>query len=78
MEISRSRGGVRVDGEVRIPLIWTKPMAALVFVHSGLTSHRSWTARVQARKDRENKAREEKAAKSDGAGEGTLSRATGV
>ena len=45
-------------------------------VHGGLTSHRSWTARVQARIDgekkaRKEKARREKAAKSDGAGEGT-------
>lgn len=50
-------------------------------VHGGLTSHRSWTARVQARIDREKKARKEKArkekaAKSDGAGEGTSSGAT--
>lgn len=52
-------------------------------VHGGLTSRRGWTARVQARIDREKKVRKEKAArekaaKSDGAGEGSSSGVKGA
>ena len=55
-----------------------KSMEALSFVQVRLTSNRSWTARVQARMDQEKKVRKEKAAKSDGVGEGSSSGATGA
>lgn len=76
MEFSRAGGGVGVDSEVRSLRIWTKLRDGLISCYGWLTGDRSWTARVQARLDREEKARKEKAAKSAGACEGTSSGAT--